>query len=170
MRNPYKAILAKHRRMEADFIRQLRISMYIPTELPPQPCETRLIPNALAVIGGIVLCAFFLIAGCAGEATASEYTDEQIVNAIYLAEGGKNAKKPYGILSVRCETEKECRKICFNTVKNNRKRYASQSKQKYVDYIQFLASRYAPIGVSNDPTGLNGNWERNVRYFLARSK
>src|SRR3990167_7108119 len=54
------------------------------------------------------------------------HTDEQIVNAIYKAEGGKKTRFPYGIKSVKCEGEKECRKICLNTVKNNRVRYERQ--------------------------------------------
>lgn len=33
-------------------------------------------------------------------------------------------------------------------------------------YIEFLASRYCPIGADNDPQGLNKNWVKNVKYFL----
>jgi hypothetical protein len=95
-------------------------------------------------------------------ASAEEYSDEQIVNAIRKAEGTWT----YGIKSVKCETEKECRKICANTVRNNRKRFHSQNKHK--EFIGYLAHRYCPVGASNDPKGLNKNWEKNVRYFLKR--
>ncbi len=82
-----KSLMAKHRRMECEFIRGLRVAMYEPQELPLQPCELRLLPNALAVVGSIVLCAFMLVAGCAGEATASEtiegYTVDQYVSATF---------------------------------------------------------------------------------------
>ncbi len=29
-------------------------------------------------------------------------------------------------------------------------------------YVAFWANRWAPVGVANDPTGLNKNWPRNV--------
>ena len=88
-----------------------------------------------------------------------------IVNAIYKAEGGKNTKYPYGIVSIDTKGDEEyARKICYNTVRNNKKRFLKQSK--YKDYIEFLGSRYCPVGAKNDPTGLNKNWIKNVKYFI----
>lgn len=94
------------------------------------------------------------------------YTDEQIVNAIFKAEGGLKAKYLYGIRSVPYKNIEEARKICFNTVRNNRKRYSEYGYKQYASFIDFLASRYCPINASNDPKGLNKNWIKNVRYFL----
>jgi hypothetical protein len=91
---------------------------------------------------------------------------ENIVMAIYQAEGSERAIKPFGILSVPCESYSECKKICENTVRNNWKRYQEWGHKKYPTYLAFLASRYAPIGVSNDPTNLNKNWLKNVQHFL----
>lgn len=87
-----------------------------------------------------------------------------IVDAIYQAEGGEKAKKPFGILSVPCNGYSECRKICENTVRNNYRRW--QDSNQSVTYLEFLALRYAPIGVSNDPKNLNPNWLKNVRSIL----
>ncbi|TBR16975.1 hypothetical protein EPO66_03605 [bacterium] len=96
-----------------------------------------------------------------------EYTDEQIVEAIKRAENSK--KYPYGIKSINTHgDEAYARKICFNTVKNNRARFAKQTK--YTDFIEFLGSRYCPIGAADDPTGLNKNWVKNVKYFLENKK
>lgn len=95
------------------------------------------------------------------------YSDEDLVNAIYLAEGGAKTKYPYGIKSIKCESEQECRKICFNTVRNNRKRYKADN-MGYKDFIAFLGARYAPIGAENDPKNLNRNWVKNVRYYLRK--
>jgi hypothetical protein len=100
--------------------------------------------------------------------SAENYTNEQIADAIYLAEGGSKAKVPYGIYSVKVNSIEEARRVCLNTIKNNRKRFAKQSK--YSDFIEFLGSRYAPIGVKNDPKGLNKYWVRNVKYFLKHHK
>lgn len=88
----------------------------------------------------------------------------RIVDAIYIAEGGDRAAKPYGILSVPCGSKDECRKICENTVRNNYKRW--QKAGNPGTYLEFLASRYAPVGVSNDPKGLNRNWLKNVQTFV----
>lgn len=96
------------------------------------------------------------------------YTDSQIVEAIKQAEG-KNKKGwySYGIKSVKCETEEACKKICFNTVRNNRRRFASRI-DKSKDFVQFIGSRYCPLGCNNDPKGLNKNWVKNVKYFLLK--
>ena len=99
---------------------------------------------------------------------AGNYSNNEYVEAIYKAEGGKKAKKPYGILSVPCNTKKECRQICYNTVRNNKKRYKEYGHKQYDTYLEFLASRYAPVGASNDPTNLNKNWIKNVKYFLKK--
>lgn len=125
--------------------------------------------SANVVIWCLILFGVLFIVGCWNSvAHAQEYTDEQIVNAIYKAEGGKHAKKPYGIISVKCEGEKECRQICKNTVRNNKRRYKNDPKGSK-DFIEFLSKRYAPIGASNDPAGLNRNWQRNVRSILAKT-
>ena len=100
---------------------------------------------------------------------AMEYSDEQIVNAIFQAEGGYKAQYLYGIRSVSYKDEAEARRICFNTVRNNRKRYADYGYKKYATYLEFLASRYCPVGCDND-RGTNKYWLKNVRYFLVRAK
>jgi len=103
-------------------------------------------------------------------ATCFAYTDAQIADAIYLAEGGARAKVPYGILSVKVKDEAEARQVCLNTIRNNRKRYADYGYKQYPDYLSFLASRYCPVGASNDTSNLNKNWLKNVRYFLKKNR
>ena len=111
------------------------------------------------VIGFVLALITFIAYG-------QNWTDEAIADAIYKAEGGVKAKKPYGILSVECNGEAECRVICLNTIRNNRKRYADYGYKTYDTYLEFLASRYCPIGADNDPKGLNKNWLKNVLYWL----
>jgi hypothetical protein len=41
----------------------------------------------------------------------------------------------------------------------------SSQKSKYLDFIDYLGDRYAPIGVKNDPNNHNKNWEKNFRAF-----
>lgn len=99
---------------------------------------------------------------------AADYTDDQIVSAIYKAEGGDKTRHPFGILSVECDGYEECRRICMNTVHNNRARFESYGHLTHNDYLSFLASRYCPVGASNDATGLNFNWLSNMRSILER--
>jgi hypothetical protein len=92
------------------------------------------------------------------------YTDQQLANSIYWAEGGAKTKHPYGILAKYKHTTP--RQACLNTIRSAVKRFEKQTAEK--DFIHFLSLTYCPIGVANDPTGLNVNWERNVKYFLGK--
>lgn len=93
-----------------------------------------------------------------------EWTNTGVVNAIYLAEGAEKAVKPFGILSVPCEGYDDCRQICLNTVRNNRKRFADYGYKDYDTYLEFLWHRYAPP----ESHPLNKFWLSNVLYFLRK--
>lgn len=100
-------------------------------------------------------------------AQAAEPDVAAIVEAIYWAEGGPKTRHPFGILSVKCEGYAECKRICRNTVRNNVRRWKQAGMRE--DYLEFLARRYAPTqGATNDPSGLNRHWLKNVRFFLAK--
>lgn len=85
---------------------------------------------------------------------AETYSDDQIVQAIFYAEGGSRAQYLYGIRSVRYANAQEARRICANTVRNNRARYARYGHRTHRTYLEFLASRYCPVGANNDRAGL----------------
>lgn len=127
---------------------------------------------ACMTLAGMLLIGLFLFFPSMAHADQS-WTDEEIVNAIYQAEGGAKAKFPYGIRSVSCNDKQSCRNVCKNTVRNNRKRYAVLEKGKFANFIQFLGSRYCPtIGrtLSKAERKLNGNWTRNVEFYLAKNR
>jgi hypothetical protein len=88
------------------------------------------------------------------------YTNEKIADAIWYSEGGLRAKVPYGILSVPVKDEEEARRICLNTIRNNRVRFNNQNKEK--DFIKYLGMRYAPYD--------SKQWSRNVKYFLRKNE
>lgn len=111
----------------------------------------------------VIMVFLLAVLWCCG--AFADYTDDEYVQAIYQAEGSK-ATYAYGIRSVKYKDIAEARQICYNTVKNNRKRYAEYGYKDYDSYISFLASRYCPVGADNDPKGLNKNWIKNVTYFL----
>ena len=115
----------------------------------------------------VMLVVGFLILAHFASASEPAYSDEQIVNAIYKAEGGSKAQYAYGIRSVHYDSVAEARRICLNTVRNNRRRYAEYGYKKYNTYLEFLASRYCPIGCDNDK-GTNKYWLKNVMHFLRK--
>lgn len=112
---------------------------------------------------GVMLIGLMLAGSCHADIiTDTGYTPDQWVNAIHKAEGNDN----YGIKSTRCTVGDGCRNVCERTVLNNYKRWKQEKSN--IAYVQYLGKRYAPIGSGNDPTGLNRNWSKNVKYFLSK--
>lgn len=94
---------------------------------------------------------------------------ERLANAIYKAEGGPNTNHPYGIMPRYKHTTP--RQACLNTLKSKYASYLQlegQGEATESGYLRYLAGKYAPLGASNDPQGLNKNWLDNVRYFYAK--
>lgn len=87
----------------------------------------------------------------------------RLADAIFHAEGGSKTKHPYGILKKYKTTTP--RQACINTIKSNLKRWDGKG-----DFIEFLGKTYCPIGAKNDPTGLNKNWVKNVKYYYAKGE
>lgn len=99
---------------------------------------------------------------------------ESIADAIYHAEGGIKASRPYGIMREYCTKDKpdRCRKGCIQTIQ---KRYRMWQDERSTakgseTFISYLAMSYAPLNANNDPSGLNANWIKNVSYYLDNPK
>lgn len=88
----------------------------------------------------------------------------KLADAIYLAEGGKKARVPYGVLSVKVKNEADARRICLNSIRNNQRRFGKVSD---AEFIRLMADRWCPPSV--DPAG-NRNWKRNVSALYFRPK
>jgi len=99
---------------------------------------------------------------CLVKANASELEPNynRLADAIRKAEGNAN----YGILAHYEHTS--YRQACINTCKHKYAQWLANSENK--GFLEYLSSKYCPVGASNDPTGLNRNWLRNVRYFYER--
>ena len=108
----------------------------------------------------LIITAIVLFCGCAGAEDWSAYSNDQIVEAIYKAEGGSKATWLYGIKSVPYDSPEEARRICFNSVRNGRARWIKAGKPD--DLIVFIGKRYCPPTVHS----LNKNWVRNVKAIL----
>lgn len=90
-----------------------------------------------------------------------DYTTDQWANAIHHAEGNDN----YGILQHYTHTS--YRQACINTVLHKHRDWVKLGRPG--SFIHYLASKYAPVGATNDPGNLNRNWERNVQELLFKS-
>lgn len=114
----------------------------------------------------LVIMFLLYLAGCFN-ADASEIPADyanRIASAIYVAEGGDKAKVPYGILSVKVRDKAHAREVCLRTIRANWRRWEEAGRKG--PYLEFLARRFAPVGVKNDPKGLNRHWLKNVEYHL----
>ena len=117
----------------------------------------------------IMLAILILVLLMVKVARAEEYSNEAIVNAIYYAEGGAKTRFPYGILSIKVKNEAEARRVCLNTIRNQRIRHAKHKCE--LDFISCLANRYCPTKgkhLTNDEKRLNKHWLSNVRYWLKK--
>lgn len=103
---------------------------------------------------------------------ASVGIDARLLAAIRKAENGGPGRE-FGIVSIPAPTYDLQAKYAANTIRNNQARYeaetgfsATNGGGRFTDaFITYLGSKYAPIGVSNDPTGLNRNWVGNVTTY-----
>src|SRR3990167_7978114 len=91
---------------------------------------------------------------------------KKVCDAVYLAEGGAKAGKPFGVLSVPCGGYRDCRAVCLKSAENNFKRWEKSDKSK--TYLELFRDRWAPLKAKNDPNGLNKNWLRLVQYFYVQ--
>ena len=103
-------------------------------------------------------------------ATAAEIgVPATFLAAIRIAENGR-AGREFGVLSEDADTyDAQCR-IAALSIRNNAYRYVARFKEWPVDpqgrlseaFTKFMAARWAPSGVENDPTNLNAHWPGNV--------
>lgn len=105
------------------------------------------------------LLPFFLFAS---SALSCPYA-ETMADSIFRAEGGKKARKPYGVLSIPVTSEAHARRITLNSIRNNWKRWERAGKPH--DFISYMGKRWCPP--SADPIG-HKNWVRNVRAYLTK--
>ena len=127
-------------------------------------------PSLLSKWMFALLITGLVILGSCRVCHAQEFSDVQIVNAIFLAEGGYHAQYPYGIRSIKCDGYAQCRKICLTTVVRNRQRFAKYGYKNSPDFITFLGDRYSPVKgrISVSERRLNKFWIKNMKYLLRR--
>ncbi len=104
-----------------------------------------------------ILLALAITTAAASAEVQPPINVNKLADAIYLAEGGRKTRHPYGVLSIKTANP---RRICINTINNRIKAWDGRS-----DFITFLALKYCPP--SADPVG-HRNWIKNVHYHYTR--
>ena len=123
-------------------------------EVPGGTQEMRMMVRE--IMAGVLLIV--MVTGGASTVRAEQPDFNKLCQAIYHAEGGAKTRHPYGIMAKYKHTTPL--QACLNTVKHKYRDWEDSGSEG--SYMQFLASKYAPVEASNDPEGLNKNWLRNV--------
>jgi hypothetical protein len=90
----------------------------------------------------------------------------RLLLAIRLAENGKQGKE-FGVLApqaMRYENDPDSMKSFYTQAQWA----AGTIKKRYDGNLEKFASKWAPVGASNDPDNLNKNWAKNVKYHMER--
>lgn len=88
-----------------------------------------------------------------------------ILLSIGRAENGGSGKE-FGILNDRADTYRKQAGWCAATIQKNFVRWQHRTDSDDRNFIEFLGSRYCPVGAANDPTNLNKNWIKNVTILV----
>ena len=128
-------------------------------------------PDPLWIILTIIIVIFIIAIAInvwGAEIDWSNFSNEEIIQAIFKAEGGYKATYLYGIRSIDTKGNKEyARQICLNSVRNGRARWIKAGRP--LDLIVYISLRYCPIGANND-NGTNKFWVKNIKYFLMKGE
>ena len=110
--------------------------------------------------------AIFIVLACQiGPAREIEAQDvARIADAIWRVEGGRSTRYPYGVKTPKASNEKDARRICENTIRNNWIRW--ERSGSHGEFIEFLGSRYCPK--SSDPVG-HKRWIVNMKKILNKT-
>ena len=95
------------------------------------------------------------------EAAVTENLIPYFNPAVKQAEGNP---RNFGVLSQQVDSPAQANQVLNQSITNNFLRWQQAGMPgKFVD---FMADRWAPVGVANDPKNLNKNWTGNVRKSL----
>lgn len=112
------------------------------------------------------------------KAAALRGVDWAFIAAIRKAENGGPGRE-WGVLSEDATTYQAQLTACCASVRNRLNDYPANPvcKVERADlpprvayregFIDYFARRWAPVGASNDPEGLNANWVKNVEAIYA---
>lgn len=98
--------------------------------------------------------------------------------AIRMTEQGGPGRE-MGVLDKKANTLEKQVHWARNTILSKEKTYAGKEGGRARhpttglftdDFLVFFSGKYAPLGADNDPTGLNKNHLKNLRFFHSRCR
>lgn len=109
------------------------------------------------------------------DASELKKVDPAFIMAVREAEAGKSGRE-FGVLSTNAPTYADQLRICIATVAHRLESFPGNpvmrdpfGRVRYSHaWIAYFASIWAPVGVDNDPNGLNKNWLANVLSFYQK--
>ena len=102
-------------------------------------------------------------------ARANHCTDDALFTILLAIRKAENGRKgiEFGVMHPRAVDQENSVRIqagwCAATIGKTYKRWKRSTGE--LDFIAFLGARYCPLEATNDPTGLNHHWIKNVRYW-----
>lgn len=106
------------------------------------------------------------LAACRENLGANQGELAPVVAAIRYAENGGEGRE-YGVLHPRVKpTYRSQAGWAAATVQKNYDRW--DGSKSALGFVEFLGSRYCPVGADNDPNGLNSHWVTNVTHWVTK--
>lgn len=87
----------------------------------------------------------------------------RLADKLWLCEGGRSAKWPYGVRGYSWDNVEGARIACLNTIRSRHQVWLTCGTDK--PFLDFLCDSYCPT--ESDPTG-NTNLKRNLRLMMAK--
>lgn len=86
--------------------------------------------------------------------------DASLIQAVAQAEGNLVRAVQCSIPSVT--TREEAIEVACRSAAHALSDFVKADPERRRAFVEFWGSRWAPVGASNDPRGLNTNWSKNV--------
>jgi len=110
------------------------------------------------------------------DAAARAAVDPRFLSALRRAENGGPGRE-FGVLSVSAPTYEDQVRLAAASIRRSVGRFEATGRAaidpatgRYTEeFIRFFSNRYAPVGASNDPSGLNQHHARNLIRLYAQA-
>lgn len=114
---------------------------------------------------GEILAPFFILGfgllmplSCFNRNNTGEINVPKLADAIKREEGTGH---PYGIKSIHCSTESECRDVCIKTIRHRLKDFEKSNQTGIENFTNYLAKFYD----AGDDRASQKRWIENVELF-----
>jgi hypothetical protein len=110
------------------------------------------------------------------DAASRAAVDPRFLGSLRRAENGGPGRE-FGVLSVPAPTYEDQVRLAAASIRRNVERFEATGRvavdpatgRYSEEFIRFFSNRYAPVGVANDPTGLNQHHARNLIRLYAQA-